>query len=172
MPLQTPAEAGERHADGAAPAGLGRQLARDHPWLTDAAWALGAALLSLVAVAWVMRLWRGDLSIPFVYEFDGLWHGELVKGIVDPGWYQVNGNLGAPFGQRLYDLPQNADNLQLLIIRAISAFTSDYAVALNLYYLLTFPLIAVSSFFVMRRLGVSAAVAGGCPVLFALAPYH
>jgi phosphoglycerol transferase len=172
MPLQTPADAGERPAEDAASAAGGRQLARDRSWLTDAAWALGAALVSLVALTWVMRLWRGDLSIPFVYEFDGLWHGELVKSIVDHGWYQVNNNLGAPFGQRLYDVPQNADNLQLLIIRAISEVASGYGTVINLYYLLSFPLIVVSAFFVLRRLGISPAVAGCCSVLFALAPYH
>src|SRR2546423_2328011 len=172
MPLQTPAEAGERPPEDAASPARGRQLVRDRPWLTEAAWALGAALVSLVVLAWVMRLWRGDLSIPLVYEFDGLWHGELVKSIVDHGWYQVNNNLGAPFGQRLYDVPQSADNLQLLIIRAISEFASGYGTVINLYYLLSFPLIVVSAFYVLRRLGVSPAVAGCCSVLFALAPYH
>lgn len=172
MRLQTPGQASDRQGDDAPPLAANEQPAHDRPWLTTAAWALGAALASVVAVTWVMRLWRGDLSIPFVYEFDGLWHGELVKSIVDHGWYQVNDSLGAPFGQRLYDLPQNADNLQLLIIRGISLFSSQYGTVLNLYFLLTFPLIAVSAFLVLRRLGISPAVAAACSVLFALAPYH
>lgn len=130
------------------------------------------ALGALLAAAWTIRLWRGDLAVPFTYQFDGLLHAEIVKSVLDHGWYQVNNNLGAPFGQQLYDFPQGADNLQLLIIKALGVFSSNFAVVLNLYFLLTFPLVALAAFVVLRRLGASAAVAGVCAVLYAVLPYH
>jgi phosphoglycerol transferase len=140
--------------------------------LADVGVAALTALGALLAAAWALRLWRGDLAVPFSNQFDALLHAEIVKSVLDHGWYQVNDSLGAPFGQQLYDFPQGADNLQLLIIKALGFFSSDYAVVLNLYFLLTFPLVAVAAFVVLRRLGASAAVAGVCAVLFAMLPYH
>jgi phosphoglycerol transferase len=134
--------------------------------------AIAAALLALAAAAWVLRLWRGDLSVPFSNQFDALQHAMLVKGVLEHGWYSVNDSLGAPFGQELYDFPQNGDNLQLLIIKGLGFFTHDFAVVLNLYFLLTFPLVALAAYVVLRRLGASIAVATVCAVLYALLPYH
>jgi phosphoglycerol transferase len=142
------------------------------PSLADVGAAALTALAALLAAVWVLRLWRGDLGVPFSYRFDSLLHGELVKSVLDHGWYQINHNLGAPFGQQLYDFPQGADNLQLLTIKALGIFSSDYAVVLNLYFLLTFPLVALAAFVVLRRLGASASTAGVCAVLYALLPYH
>src|SRR5437763_6716178 len=96
----------------------------------------------------------------------------FVKGILDHGWYSVNDSLGAPFGQQLYDFPQNGDNLQLLIAKGLGFFTHDFAVVLNVYFLLTFPLVALTAYVVLRRLGASLAVATVCAVLYALLPYH
>ena len=48
----------------------------------------------------------------------------------------------------------------------------DPIVALNLFYLLTFPLAALTAFLVLRRLGVGTPGAFAASVLFALLPYH
>ena len=96
----------------------------------------------------------------------------LVKGIIDHGWYLTNSSLGAPFGQQLYDYPQGGDNLSLLMIRGLALLSSNPALVANLFFLLTFALVSLSSYFVLRRLGVSAAVAAVVSVLFSLLPYH
>src|SRR2546429_862359 len=140
--------------------------------LVDVGCAVAAALLALGAAAWVLRVWRGDLSVPFSNQFDALQHAMFVKGVLDHGWYSVNDSLGAPFGQQLYDFPQNGDNLQLLIVKALGFFTHDFAVVLNVYFLLTFPLVALTAYVVLRRLGASLAVGTVCAVLYALLPYH
>ncbi|HEV7461744.1 MAG TPA: hypothetical protein VGN78_14490 [Solirubrobacteraceae bacterium] len=138
----------------------------------DVVVAIATALLALAVAAWVLRLWRGDLAVPFSYQFDALQHAMFVKGVLDHGWYVVNDSLGAPFGQELYDFPQNGDNLQLLIIKGLGLFSGNVAVVLNVYFLLTFPLIALAAYVVLRRLGASPAVAGVCAVLYAMLPYH
>ncbi len=149
-----------------------RLLRRPRGPAVDVVVAIATALLALGVAAWVLRLWRGDLAVPFSYEFDALQHGMFVKGVLDHGWYVVNDSLGAPFGQELYDFPQNGDNLQLLIIKALGLFSGNFAVVLNLYFLLTFPLIALAAYVVLRRLGASPAVAAVCGVLYAMLPYH
>src|SRR2546421_2779249 len=94
--------------------------------LVDVGCAVAAALLALGAAAWVLRVWRGDLSVPFSNQFDALQHAMFVKGVLDHGWYSVNDSLGAPFGQQLYDFPQNGDNLQLLAERGAEARSEEH----------------------------------------------
>ena len=105
--------------------------------------ALEATLVgavSLLCAAWALRLWRADLTVPLRYApvDDTKFYLMLVKGIVEHGWYMSNSSLGAPFGQHLYDYPQGADNLNLLIIRGLAVFTSDPALVVNLFLLATF----------------------------------
>src|SRR3954451_9350980 len=148
-----------------------RLLHRPHGPAVDVVVALATALLALLIAAWVLRLWRGDMAVPFSYQFDALQHAMFVKGILDHGWYVINDSLGAPFGQQLYDFPQNGDNLQLLIIKGLGVFSGNFAVVLNLYFLLTFPLIALAAYVVLRRLGASPAAAAVCPLLSAFPPH-
>ncbi len=96
----------------------------------------------------------------------------LIKGILDHGWYLTNPDLGAPFGQQLYDFPQGADNLNLLAIKGLGAIWPHAAVLINLFFLLTFPLTALAAYAVLRRLEISTASAVFCAVAFALLPYH
>ncbi len=130
--------------------------------------------MSLLCAAWVLRLWRADLTVPLRYApvDDTKFYLMLVKGIIEHGWYLSNPSLGAPFGQHLYDYPQGADNLNLLIIRGLAVFSSDPALVVNLFLLTTFALTTVTCHLVLRALGVGAAAAGVTSVLFSLLAYH
>jgi phosphoglycerol transferase len=129
-------------------------------------------LLSLLAAAWSLELWNADLAVPFRYSSgdDTMFYLSLVKGLLDHGSYLVNHSLGAPVGQQLYDFPQGADNLNLLL-PSLSAIWRSPA-AINGFFLLTFALDSACAYFVMRRLGVSRAAAVVCASLFAVLPYH
>ncbi len=130
--------------------------------------------VSVVCVAWALRLWHADLAVPLRYTAadDAKFYLMLVKGLVEHGSYLSNPSLGAPFGQHLYDLPQGADNLNLLILRGLTLFTSNLALVVNLFLLLSFSLAALGSHVVLRALGISAPVAGVISVLFSLLTYH
>jgi phosphoglycerol transferase len=135
---------------------------------------LGAvvAIGTVVATVPLLRLWRADLHVPFVYEGDGLLIQALVKEVIH-GWYFTNPALGAPFGQELYDYPfVNANTVAILILKAIGLFSSSAPLVLNLYFLLTFALCALTAFVVFRKLGVSRPSAAVCSILFSLLPAH
>src|SRR5277367_342315 len=136
--------------------------------------ALLAAGLSVLCAAWVLRLWRGDLSLPLRYSpvDDTKFYLMLVKGVVDHGWYATNPSLGAPFGQQLVDYPQGADSLNLLLIRLLALFSSNAALIINLFFLGTFALCAFTAHLVLRVLGVSALSSGVAAVLFSVLAYH
>jgi phosphoglycerol transferase len=97
----------------------------------------------------------------------------VTKSVLKHGWWLENPDLGAPFGQQLYDFPVLVgDSLHLALIKLLGVFYSDPVLVLNLFFLLSFPLVALVSFVVLRQLGISSAVALVCSVLYALAPYH
>ena len=82
----------------------------------------------------------------------------FIKGIVDNGWYWKNPTLGAPNGLEMYDFPA-VDNSAAIIIALIGLFTNHPFLILNIFYLLTFPLVTISALYVFRRLNVSYPIA-------------
>ncbi len=129
------------------------------------------AASSVLAII-VLRLWRGDLSVPLSYSGDSNYQLMLVKGVIANGWWYTNHALGAPFGQELYDFAVGGDHLHLALIKLLTLFSSNAALVTNLYFLVSFPLSALTAALVMRWAGVSSPVAFIASVLYALTPYH
>jgi phosphoglycerol transferase len=125
--------------------------------------------VSLIAGLLALHIWKADLRTPFVYHDDALYYGMLVKTIVDQGGWLSNTHLGAPGILQLHDFPA-ADTPHLFTIKVMAWFTPNWAVLLNLYFLMGFPLIAVSALAVFRhfRIGYWSALAAS--VLYALLP--
>ncbi len=133
---------------------------------------LGTALLGLGIAAWAIELWRADLAIPFHRAGgDGAFYDMVVKNLTENGRYNSNPFLGAPGQGDLHDFPL-PHTIHFLFIRLISLFSRDFAVVMNVFFLLTFPLSAVVSLFVFRRFRVSYPSATLGSLLFALLPYH
>ena len=137
---------------------------------------VGAALVAFVpfaAALAVLRVWRGSLSDPWDYNGDALFVAMIVKGVLDFGWHMSNPRLGAPFGQELHDIPVvPLETFSIGVIRFIGLFTSDTATALNVFYLLGFPLAGLAAYLALRALRVSVGASAVCAILFALLPYH
>jgi len=134
---------------------------------------VAVALLALIGSGLVLKIWDASLDIPFTYTWDAQQFEMYTKTILDHGWYFRNPDLGAPFGQQLYDYPNvTTDDLQAFVIKLLGLFTSNWAAVVNVYFLLTFPLAAVTCYLVFRRLGVGRASGIVCATLFSLLPYH
>jgi phosphoglycerol transferase len=127
---------------------------------------------ALLIAGLVLQLWRAAWNVPFLYEGDALFHLSLVKRLIEGAWYLDNPTLGAPFGQVLHDMSLGADNAQLLALKALGLLFGDAATAVNVYYVLTFPLIAFTAVFVLRRWGFSRTSSAVAALLFAFLPYH
>lgn len=132
---------------------------------------MGGLLAGGFAVV-VLELWRANLRAPLAYSDDADFYLMLAKNALTHAWPYVNRNLGAPFGQQLYDFALGGDHLDLLFLRGIGVFTSSAALALNVFYLLSFPLSAIAAYAVLRWAGISRLVACSCSVVYALTPYH
>jgi hypothetical protein len=145
-----------------------------HRIATELGYAAIAGLLSLAIALWALKIWDASLSVPFRYSEvdDTKFYLLLIKGILAHGWFLTNHNLGAPFGQQLYDYPQGADNLNLFTLKLIGLVSPHPGVVINVFLFVTFVLDGAAACLVLRRLGVSPLVSIVCAVLFALLPYH
>ncbi len=156
-----------RRAGGVEPRGLHLHDAR----VREALLYLVTIALTCLGMYWFLELWRTDLHVLMINSQDSRFIGMLVKGMLKHGWYLVNPDIGAPGVLNMADWPA-ADTLHMLVLKVIGTFTGDYAASMNLYYLLTYPLAAVSALYVMRRLAVSRASAFVASLLFAFIPFH
>ena len=132
---------------------------------------LSAALVTAALTAIALQLWRADLGVPFNYSGDALATGAHFKTVIETGWYESQSLLGAPNGQVYHDFP-TADNLHMLAPDLFRWFTTDWAVALNVYFLLGFLLTSLAAVWFLRKLGISRVLTVVLATAFALAPYH
>ena len=138
---------------------------------SDLWWTLATAATAIALAAVVLRVWRGELDVPWWNGGDGLYELMRVKGVLDHGSLLSNPDLGAPFGQHLQDFPDSKP-LQYVLIWMLGRGTSDPAVVGNVFFLLGFGLVATTAFVVLRWFGLSRAVCCACALLFSLSPYH
>ncbi|AXH35346.1 hypothetical protein DVJ78_07945 [Humibacter sp. BT305] len=136
-------------------------------WLPYAA----SAVLSTVLLFWAYELWGIDWRVPLTYSGDALAVASHVKTVIETGWFSHQPDLGAPYGQFYGDYPQ-ADNLHLLIMSAARFLVPDWGVLLNLYFVVGFPLAAVTATWFLRRVGVTRLISVALGVVYSLAPYH
>jgi phosphoglycerol transferase len=127
--------------------------------------------LTAVATTVALALWRADWRVPFSYNGDAIASAAQIKVTLETGWYEVQPLLNAPHGQLFYDF-STADHLGLLFAKLASLFTTDYAVIMNVFYVLTFLAAALTATWFIRLVGVSKLLTVALAVLYAIAPYH
>lgn len=144
---------------------------------TRLAWYAATATLTLILAGVGYRLDVHDLRVPLLYhdpvgvETDSLLILPMVQSTLERGGHWRNDRLGAPGVQEMSDFPV-VDHFHFLGIWLLGRFTNDAFLVFNLYYLLTYPLTALTTMAALRHfaLGFRPAAVGG--VLYALAPYH
>lgn len=134
--------------------------------------ALAAPVLAAVGAGVVLRLWAANLRAPLDQRPDAIFNIALIKGLIEHGGVLTNPSLGAPAGQRLADFPVGGDLLHLAFVRALTLLSHDAVLVANVYFLLSFPLVAAIAWWMLRRLAVSPWSAAVGATLFALLPVH
>lgn len=140
-------------------------------WKAAADYAI-AVILTMLFVALTLKLWQADLHVPLTYYGEANYNAMLVKGILNFGWHVDNPAMAAPGELNLRDVPMMDNDLLFAMIKLIGLFTNNYGVALNLFFLLTFPLVTLSAMFALRQLGISRLSSVFASVLYSLLPYH
>jgi len=142
------------------------------PRFGEVFWYLAAGVGSLLMVTVVLQLWRAHWQIPFHYQGSDFFAVDmLAKGVWEHGWAIQNPSLGAPGALELYDFPLH-ENLHIILLKVFLWIAPNYAAGLNLFFLATFPLAALSAFYVLRHFQVSRGSALVASLLFSCLPYH
>lgn len=137
----------------------------------DIALYVGVAACAVLLAVVLLQLAGHLTSLPITYTGDGISYLVGAKAMIDNGQPYTNQYLGAPGVAQGFDWP-SADGLLTLEIWLLSRFTANYVTVLNLFALLTYPLIALTSAWSMRRLGLSRPCAFVFSILYAFIVFH
>ncbi len=139
--------------------------------VTEAWWALAAAVVAFAVAAWSLHLWAWDTANPIDLGWDNTQISMQLRDIHDHGWYWFNPDLGFPAGQNGSWFPE-LNVLHVALIRLIDLVVPGTYTAGSLLFVLSFPLTAVAFHLLARSqgLGRPAGFVGG--VLLANAPGH
>jgi phosphoglycerol transferase len=130
-----------------------------------------ASCLSLFIAFLLLKLKRADWRVPFIYHGDAMFYSMIIKGMRDNGWHLTNKFIGMPWGTDFRDFPI-PDNFHLLLLKLATLFTTDDALVLNLFFVLTFPLTTITALYVFRQFNVSALPAFLGSLLYTFTPFH
>jgi len=118
-----------------------------------------APFLAVVIFGIIFQIWKVDLTIPsFGYNADSLFYLFCIKNIVDTGWIFTNSYVGLPHITEvfsIYDFPIQSDLFDLAVFKILSLFTSNSVLIANLFFILSYALIAFCSFVVFRVFKIS-----------------
>ncbi|MEX2658832.1 MAG: hypothetical protein WD232_03970 [Acidimicrobiales bacterium] len=135
-------------------------------------WVLLVAAAALGIAVLVLRVARMAITLPLRYFGDALLHAAYVQRMQEAGWYIDNDRLGAPWGLDASDFPLGGENLHWLALKLIGIVAPTPWAAINAYYLLTYVLVAVAAFIVLRALWVRPPLAAAAALLFSFLPFH
>jgi len=131
-----------------------------------------AAVLAIGFAIVALRLWRADLRAPLIYGGgDATQVLGYVQNVLETGWYLEGPRLGAPFGQHMHDFPLYSE-MHFALLRLFTIATGDVALSVNLFYVLTYGLVALAMYWALRQLRVPGPVAVFGAVVYSLLPYH
>jgi phosphoglycerol transferase len=129
------------------------------------------SLLALAVAVLTLKLWDCKLGVPFAYDHDATLTLTWVKTLVDNGWWMTNAYLGAPGRMETHDFPANA-SLHFAILKGFALVAPDTATIVNVYFVLSFPAVALAALVALRSMGLSRPPAVAGSVLYAFLPYH
>jgi hypothetical protein len=120
--------------------------------LRSALWVVLIIGLPLILAVRMLGLWSWDLSIPLFYtNADDIWQLALTKVLHDTGWVLTNPYLGAPeVASWHHNAAAQTSALHSVLMLALSPFIHDAVQLQQIYYLLNFPLIVLTSFIACR----------------------
>jgi len=138
---------------------------------TDAGLYLAVVALTTALAFVALEAWTADWQVPFTYWGDSLAVAAHFKTALETGWYESQPLLGAPWGQIYHDFP-TSDNGNFLAATILGWLTGSWALAMNLYFFIGFPLAALAMAWFLRVVGASRWMTLAIAPLFALLSYH
>ncbi|MDD2046480.1 hypothetical protein [Pseudomonas putida] len=136
--------------------------------------ALTLIIAPLVIAYFAMGLDHSGITSPFVYDnLDIIWQFSLTKVLKETGWILSIPNLGAPeVANWHYHSAAQTSALHSIIMLAMSPLFDSAITLQQTYYILNFPLIAITTYWACRLLSISRIPALSAALLFAFSTYR
>ncbi len=126
---------------------------------------------TVVAVVVVLQLWRAHPRLPLYWSSDATSEAALAKNTLVNGWSWNNSRLGFPTGFNVQD-HYVADTWHNVFWRVFSLGSRSWPLAVNVVYLGSFVLVAITGYIALRTLAVGRPIAAGGAIVYAFLPYH
>ncbi len=130
-------------------------------------------LLTGVLAYSFMDMENFDLAYPMSYDGgDGMSYLVNAVMLMEGNTTMETDRLGAPYGYAGYDFyASSLHGFDNLVLKIIVQFTDEPAVAVNMMFLLLFPMIALFAYFVLRQMGIRPWISVGGALTFTFMPY-
>lgn len=112
-----------------------------------------------------------DIHRPIVYDGDGVSATYLIKTIKDTGWFLENPWVGGIYGGNWGDYTM-CDNLSFFLVKLLSLFSDNCFLMYNMFYFLTYVLVALTAFGVFRVLKVNTVAGTTGALLYSFLAFH
>lgn len=128
----------------------------------------------LVIAYYAIGLDKSWIDSPFAYDhLDDIWQFTLTKMLKETGWILANPYLGAPeIANWHYHSAAQTSALHSIIMLIMSPFFDSAITLQQTYYVLNFPLIALTAYWSCRLLSISRIPAISAALLFAFCTYR
>ncbi len=132
---------------------------------------LFSGILASLITAYCLHIWHADFSVPFELRGNVDFYRMRIQNLIETGDWNSATRLGGTEGLKYQDgLSSGWLNWIFLVI--FSLFTKNPSSIMNLYYLLGFPLAAMSATYVLRSFRASNLAAIFAGLLFPFLPFH
>lgn len=126
-------------------------------------------LVTMLLLMMVFQLWNKDIHVPIAFQNDGLGAVATVKGMIEGEGIWHRSYWSAPFEESNYMVDYI---LPLFFIKIIILFVKDAAVVINIFWMLTYVLTAITTYLLLRKLHVRYSIAILGSIIYNFLPYH
>lgn len=141
---------------------------------TEKRWYLCGAVFVFLLASVLISGWPQGLipntAYPYAYSGDSLGYSWLIQRAME-GWVFENPRNGYPFGSNFLDYP-GSDAGTLVLLKLIGFFAGSFYATFNLYFLLSFSLIFISTYLVLRSLDLCKPLSSAAALIYAFLPFH
>lgn len=137
-------------------------------------WANLLIFVPLAMAVLILGVSSWDLSIPLAYSgLDDIWQLSLTKFLKESGWIFTSPYLGAPgTADWHYHAAGQTSALHSVLMLALSPLIDDSVKLQQIYYILNFPLICITTFLACRLLNIARLPAYCAGLLFAFTTFR
>lgn len=144
-----------------------------HIWKSIAEYLV---LIGIICISMYLVFHLKDAAItryPLAYGIggDGMTGLVTAKSMLQNGWIYQNPYIGAPGNGTNYDAV-TMELMLSLIEQCLVTLTHNWILGYNLFYLSSYILIGITSFYALKQLELETVIALPSAVLYAFAPYH